>query len=114
MPSSISLSTVSLVPVPVMDVRIVRMGVAERGMRVLVGVRFARVGAGCVLMAVLRVVLVPVTVRRRLVHVEVLVSLGEMQPDARGHEGAAGQQPPRYRLSPQQNGCDRADEGSGG
>jgi hypothetical protein len=68
-----------------MKVRVVRVGMLERLVAVPVAVRLAGWIIWAVLMPVVRVVNVPVRVLHRPVAVPVLVTLGEVQPDANGH-----------------------------
>ncbi len=76
-----------------MDVRVVRMRVRERFMSVPMCVRLSRWIARFVRMLVVLVVCVEVFVLQCLVHVQVLVLLGQVQPHADRHErGAAGQE----------------------
>lgn len=83
----------SLVRVSVMDVRVVRMSVGERFMTVPMCVRFPRRIVRLVRMLVVRVVYVKVFVLQRLVHVQVLMPLGQVQPHADRHQRcAAGQE----------------------
>lgn len=76
-----------------MDVRVVRMSVGERFMTVPMCVRFPRRIVRLVRMLVVRVVYVKVFVLQRLVHVQVLMPLGQVQPHADRHQRcAAGQE----------------------
>ena len=76
-----------------MNIRVVRMCVGEGFMTVPMCVRFPRRIVRLVRMLVVRVVCVKVFVLQRLVHVQVLVLLGQVQPHAERHErGAAGQE----------------------
>src|SRR6266478_4961572 len=74
------------VTVPMMDVRKVRMAVAEAIMRVSMRVRLVAVPRKIVFMAVMLVMSVGVCVRQRLVPVHVPVALGEMQRNADRHQ----------------------------
>ena len=84
----------SLVAVAVVDVRIVEVAVAKRGVSVPVGVLFARRRRLVVLMAVVLVVVrMPMFMLRRLVDVLMLVTLGRVQPHTDGHERARENRP---------------------
>lgn len=75
----------------VMDVWVMRMAVGQRHMGVLVGVRFAAVPVEIVRMLMVFVVYVAVRMGDRLMGVQVLVALGQMQPYASAHQ--RGSQP---------------------
>ena len=81
----------SLVLVLVMDVRVMRVAVGQRRVGVLVGMRFAAVPIEIVRVLMVFVVYVAVRMGDRLMGVQVLVTLGQMQPYARAHQ--AGGQP---------------------
>ena len=68
------------VPVPMMDVRRMSMRVGERSMRVPMGVRLTHRVVRSMLVLVMLVVNMTMHVGQRLVHMKVLVPLGEMQP----------------------------------
>ena len=63
---------------PVMDIGHMRMAVDQRRMPVRVGMRLARRIAGFVRMLMVRVMNMPMRMRRRLMRVRMLVALGEM------------------------------------
>jgi hypothetical protein len=67
-------------PMTMMDVREMRMGMLQPGMRVQVAVRLARRVVRGVLVLVMLIVHVRVLVHQRLVLVLMLVPLGEMWP----------------------------------
>lgn len=69
----------------VMQVRVVRVPVHERGVPVRVGVRLAGRIGGSVLVLVMFVVPMPVLVLHRFMEVFVLMPLGQMQPQAETH-----------------------------
>ena len=73
--------------VAVVDVRVVPVGVAQRPVLVGVGVRLRAVPVEFVDVLVVFVVAVPVRVLQRLVLVFVFMALGQVQPDARAHQG---------------------------
>jgi len=85
---------------PVMDVRRVRVTVREPCVGVLVGVRFALRIARIMLVLVVLVVLVPMRVRERLVRMEVLVALGEMEPEPERHERCRREEQWRHPIVP--------------
>src|SRR4051794_35155243 len=72
--------------VAVVDVRVVRMAVADRLVAVRVAVGLAGRVAGEVLVLVVLVVAVQVIVLHRLVFVLVFVALGQVQPHADAHQ----------------------------
>ena len=67
---------------PMMDVRVMRVGMSQPRVSVPVGMRFARRIAWRVLVPVVLVVVVEMFVFQRLMDVLVFVSLSDMQPDA--------------------------------
>ena len=71
--------------VPVVQVRVVRMPMANRPVIVRMAVRLVRIAVG-MLMLVMGIVNMLMGVGRRFVHVLVLMPLGEMQPDADAHQ----------------------------
>lgn len=81
-----------------MQVGKMRVRVNQPGMAVAMRVRLAgRIVRG-VVVAVMRVVHVPVLVLHRLMDVLVRVPLGQVQPHARAHEQAGGAELPRHRF----------------
>ena len=74
------------VPVSVMDIGVVRVGVGEGGVAVLVWMGLLPVPGEVVGMLVMRVVLMAVHVDERLMSVLVFVPLGEVQPDPGRHQ----------------------------
>ena len=86
------------VGVAVVNVGVMRMPVHQPLMEVLVHVRLAWRVAGPVLVLVVLVVHVPVGMPHRLVHMLVLVALGEVQPQAQGHRDRGGQEASVDRL----------------
>lgn len=83
---------------PVMQVRVVRMPVHEPPVGVLVRVGLDAVPVGAVRVLVMRVMDVTVRVGERLVLVQMVVPLREMEPDARGHEASGRPERPARRL----------------
>ena len=69
-----------VVRVAVMDVRIMFMRMNKSLVRVFMTVRLFGTFLSRMLMLMVLIVYVPMGVRDRLVHVEMLVSLGEMEP----------------------------------
>jgi hypothetical protein len=67
---------------PMMDVRVMRVGMSQPGVLVPMGMRFARRIAWRVFVLVVLVVVVEMFVFQRLMDVLVFVSLGDVQPDA--------------------------------
>lgn len=78
--------------VPVMEIRVVRVGMAQPRMLMWMGVRLAGRLAPAVLVLMMLVVDVQVVVRELPMLVLVFMMLGQMKPDAQGHEGACHQQ----------------------
>ena len=87
-----------LVRVSVVDIGVVRMLVAHSCVRVLVRVRLGRIDAGGVGVLMVGIVDVRMGVGERLMRVRVLVTLGQVQPDADRHEGGCYQEPGGERL----------------
>jgi hypothetical protein len=67
---------------PMMDVRVMWVGMSQPRVSVAMGMRFARRIAWRVLVLVVLVVVVEMCVFQRLMDVLVFVSLGDVQPDA--------------------------------
>jgi hypothetical protein len=68
-----------------MQIRIVRMPMAQPRMMMHVAVRLAAVPAARVLVMVMQVVHMLVRVRERLVHMVVLMALAQVQPHTERH-----------------------------
>ena len=66
---------------PMMDVRVMRVGMSYPRVSMPMSVRFARRIAGRVLVLVVLVVVVEVFVFHRLMNMLMFVSLGDVQPD---------------------------------
>jgi hypothetical protein len=94
-----------------MQVGVVRVLVVQGLVPMPMGVRLGRGLAGRLRVAMVLVVDVAVLVLQQLVDVLVLVPLGQMQPEAGGHQGARDQDTGRQRVAQEQDGQDRADEG---
>ena len=75
-----------MVPVAVMQIRVVRVAVPQRNVAVPVDVGFASVPFESMLMPVVLVMHMRVRVLHLLVGVLMLVPFREVQPDAGGHE----------------------------
>ena len=73
-------------PVPVVDVRVVRMLMCDRSVPVAMHMRLSDAFVRRVQMLVMFVVAMRVLVRERLVRVRVVVPLREVQPYAASHE----------------------------
>ena len=95
---------------PVVNVGKVRVRVAHRLVRVLVGVRLEPLPFLPVLVPVMLVVAVRVGMRERLVRVRVLVALRRVQPHAEEHQESGGPECEAGGLAeqPHREGC--ADE----
>ena len=104
-------------PVPVMDVRIVRVRMNQRFVLVRTGVR-GWIGHRRVVRPVhvlmMLVVHVRVLVRHRLVAVLVLVTFGEMEPEADAHQRGRHDEGDTRPLPEDQERRDGADEGRRG
>ena len=72
--------------VPMMDVGIVRVAVADRQMAVRMAVRFAAIPGEVVFVLVMQVMAVAMAVLDFLVGVGVLVAFRQVQPDAERHQ----------------------------
>ncbi len=101
------------VPVPVVDVRDVRMIVHEPRVAVSVRVRLAGRIVGAVLVLVVLVVHVHVRVLHLHVHVRVRVTLAQEEGDARGHDEHHHDVEHAERLAEQRGRRERPDEGRG-
>ena len=99
----------SPVTMAVMHVRNVRMRMSQRLVFVNMRVRFAGRVKSTMAMSVVLVVNMRVLVLHRQVTVDVLVVLGQMQPDAEAHEQGGEQEGHRDRRS-QRYGKRGADE----
>ena len=77
--------------VPVVEIRVVRVGMAKPQMLMCMGVRLAGRLAPGVLVLMMLVVDVHVIVPELPVLVLVFMMLGQVKPDAQGHEGSRGQ-----------------------
>ena len=75
-----------LMGMPMMRVRIVRVAVPNAGMDMEMRMRFAGRLFSQMLMLVMEVVHMPVLMLRRLVFMQVLMPLGQMQPYSNGHQ----------------------------
>ena len=100
-------------PMPMVDVRVVRMAVQQRLVMMLVGMRLFAVPARLVRVAMVRVVDVRVIVSERFVQMLVFVPLGQVQPDAERHQGRGRQENGRDGLSEERDRNHGADERCG-
>ena len=89
--------------VPVMHVGIVRVRMDQRHMNVWVGVRLAPVPSKVVGMPMVFIMRVGVRVLLLLVRVHMPVTLGEVQPDARGHQQPRGNELQRNSIALKQD-----------
>src|SRR5471030_1139028 len=99
--------------VAVVDIGIVLVRVAQRPVLVGVRVRLRAVPVEVVLVLVVLVVAVRMRVELRLVFVLVAVAFGQVQPDARAHQGGRAPEWPAGMLAQHRQGQRRADEGRG-
>jgi hypothetical protein len=104
----------SLVRVAVVDVRVVRMLVHQRGVFVRMGVRLAQWVGGSMGMLVMLVVCVPMRVRQGLVRVLVQVALAQMKPEPKCHEAPRPEEHGGHALAEDRQPDHRADEGCHG
>jgi hypothetical protein len=104
---------VSVVCVLVVQVGIVRVVVNEPRMAMSVCVRLGWRLIRTVDVLVMLVMHVRVLVLERLMNVLVLVSLGEVEPDAQAHECASDKEPQRHRLAEHWDCEERPDKGRG-
>jgi len=92
---------------PVVQIGIVRMRMNQWRMPMRMCVRLLAVPRKVVFMLVVLVMNVPVIMGHRLMHMYMLVPLGEMEPDAHGHErtGAPEKQAWLFREKHQRDTC---------
>lgn len=86
-------------PVPVVEVWIMRMAMCEGRVHVPVGVRFAGRIAGRVCVLMIFVMDMPMLVLQRIVNVLMFVMFDKMQPDTDTHEQGGDDEPGRDRLA---------------
>ena len=79
------------VPVPVVQVGVVRVPMHHRLMPMQVGMRLTGVDARCMIMPMVLVMAVPVLVFQHLVGMLVFVPLGQVQPQSDTHESGSRQ-----------------------
>ncbi len=79
-------------PMPMMEVRVVRMPVHQSDVAMPMSVRFTGWITGAMRMLMMLVVTMPVFMLHRLVNVFVLVPLSQMQPEAEAHQTAGNEQ----------------------
>jgi len=87
--------------VPVVNVREVRMLVGDRGVPVLMHMRFPSIPVDVMRMLMVIVMPMHVAMRHGLMPVLVLMSLGQMQPHTEGHEHAGQPEPGAHRFAQQ-------------
>ena len=97
--------------VSVVEIRVVRVGMAKPRMLMGMGVRLAGQLAPGVLVLMMLVVDVHVVVHELPVLVLVFMMLGQMKPDAQGHEGSRHQQRWGEGFPQQHRREHRAEEG---
>ena len=97
-------------PVTVVQVRVVRMAVAQRPVHVWMRVRLCQGYAGVVSVLVVLVMVVLVLVLERLVDMLVLVALRDMEPHASQHERATPRERYGEWLAERHHGGDCARE----
>ena len=106
-------SVLSAVAVPVMQVGIVRMGMDQPGMGMVVDVRFAPRVVGAVLVLVVRVVHMGMRVHQGVMGMFVIVPLDEMKIEADRHQHGRCDQPGSHWLTEHGERKQRADERGG-
>ena len=99
--------------VPMMGVRIMRMAVSNVGMDMVMRMRLAGRLFSQMLMLVMEVVRMHVLVLHRLVFMQVLMPLGQVQPYSNGHQRAGRNQLRGQRFAENADGDQGADEGRG-
>lgn len=99
-----------LVPMRVVHVRHMRMGMSEPFVLVSMRVRLSRRIAGPVDMLVMVIMHMRMSMYRVVVNMVMLMTLGQMQPDAGRHEQARGNQLDRERLPKNNHGNGGAQE----
>src|SRR5438552_1691058 len=100
-------------PVPMVNIRLVWMGMAQWFVLMPMTVRFAWWIMGAMRMVMMLVVVVKVFVFQRFVNVPVLVMLCKVQPDACGHEATGQEQSRRDCVVKKQDGNNGPDERGG-
>jgi hypothetical protein len=90
--------------VPVMDIRVVRMGMFERFMLVRMRVRASGGYARSVCVLVVLIMLVAVVVFDRSMHVHVTMLLRQVQPQAEAHQGCRRDEEHVRALAKQREG----------
>ena len=96
--------------VPVVQVRVVRVRVCKMLVTMPVGVRLARRVIRSVCVLVVLVVGVQMFVLHRFVMVLVLVTLGQVEPDAKAHEHGGDSEANRHPVAQHQNSNQRPNE----
>ena len=99
-----------VMPVPMVDVRRVRMRMHEGRVCMSVRVRLAWGIVGTMLVTMMPVVHVTMRVRERLVRVCVLVPFRQMNPQPDAHERGGDEEQWRHLLVPEQNRACRTNE----
>lgn len=97
-------------PVTVVQIRIVKMAVAQRSVHVRVRVRLCQGYAGVVSVLVVFVVVMLVLVLERLMDMLVLVALRDMEPHTSQHERATSRELDGEWLAERYHGGQRAGE----
>ena len=94
--------------VPMVKVGVVRVRVRQPGVSMPMAVRLSRRVARSMRVLMVFVVHMTMLVLHRVVHVEVSVTLRQMQPDTRRHQHAGDDQLPRDRLAEERQRHHRA------
>jgi hypothetical protein len=89
------------VPAPMVQIQIVRMPVHQGVVRVLVHVQLDTIPLATMRVPVMLVVDVPVRVGERIVRVQMVVPLGEVEPDTGRHECGGGPERRARRFAEQ-------------
>ena len=98
-----------MVLMPVMQIRIMRVAMAQRLMAMPMGMRLAHLAV--MFMLVMLVVDVAVFMLKHAVLVFMIMALGQMKPEPDCHQYAGDQQLPCHALMQQPDGDKCADEG---
>src|SRR5579884_1320287 len=100
-------------PVPVMEVGIMRVRMDQRLVPMPMAVRFSGRVCGAVRVLVMFVMIMEMFVLHRFMPVRMLMALRQMQPNTHCHQCACNPQNRRHLFAQQKNGNDCADKWRG-
>ena len=100
-------------PVPVVNIRIMRVAVRQFLVPMRVRVRFTRWIAGSMNVLVMRVMRVPMVVHQRFMAMLMRVALGQVQPNSGGHKQAGDQKSRAHCIAEKRDGHGGAHERRG-